>query len=282
MSAKERVEEIRARFERLRRDSVESLAKANRIVFDGVQKFADKELKALNDYYKTALKSLKSAKKSDGIKNVAQQQLELMQETASRVIEHARDSLKVVAEARDELARLVQGGASPKALAKVAEPAQKAIKDVRKAAEKAQKQAIKATQDVRKAVDKTLKAEARKASEGARTQVAAVKKAVGGVQAKAQAKAEEVRKQVKQTVGSVLDLKAAPPVTAKPVMAKPSPTSRASRATSKAKRASDSTMPPKAAAAPKPAASKPKPRSTMPPKKTASGDSTMPPKKPQG
>jgi hypothetical protein len=225
MSKNARLEKIKSQIERLGRESVDAVASANRVVYQGIQKLAEQELKALNDYYKGALASLKSARKGGSIKDLAVTQIDLMQDTVNRVISHARDSLSIITETRTELSRLVQRGEqklSSKQLAKAASPAKKALKNVRAAAVKARKDVTGKAKAVRKSVEKEAK-KARKAGK------AAVKES--------RAKAEQVSRTVRERVGSVLDLAPKPAAPKKPVAAKPSPGSRASRATSAAKKA---------------------------------------------
>lgn len=243
MAAKDRLDQLKSRIDQLRRDSLDVVANANRIVYQGIQKLADQELKALNEYYKSALASLKDAKKGDSIKDVAAAQLDLMQDTVTRVIAHARESLSIIADTRAELARLVAVGGplNSKALTKVAEPAQKAIEDVQKAVAKAQKSATRTAKDVKKSLEK---------------EIAYAEKKGKAVIKKGEAKAKEVGEAVRQQLDTALDV-AVPAALKKAVTAKPSPESRAARAVSKVKAT-------KTAAAP--AAPKSAPRSTMPPK----------------
>lgn len=221
MAANNRLDQLKSQIERLGRDSVDVVGNANRVVYKGIQKLAEQELKALNDYYKGAIDSLKSTRKGSSLKDVAAKQIDLMQETVNRVISHARESMSIIADTRSELAKLVDRSEEPagpkkkKKLVKAAAPAQKAIKNVRAAAVKAQK-------DMKKTVKATRKAVVREVKKGRDA---------------GRAKAEQVAKLIKQRVGSVLDIQAPPPAPAKPVSARPSPTSRASRATSMAKRA---------------------------------------------
>lgn len=223
MAARDTLDQLKSQLERLRRDSLDVVAKASRIVFEGVQKLAEQELKALNDYYKSATAGLK-------IKGgpSASQQLDLLQDTVQKVIGHARESLSILSDTRAELARLVGSGdltTTSKALSKLATPAKKAMEDVKKAASKAQKSAAKTAQDVKKSLDKT--------------------------QAPAEKKG---RAAVKNKIGSVLDVTPPPAPAKKAVTARPSPESRAARAVSKAKKARPapkpaplvgSTMPPR-------------------------------------
>lgn len=139
MPKNKQIRELTEQFEQLRRDSVAKAEKANRIVTKAVRKIADKELKALEEYYEAVTVSIRSARKGDSVKDLAQHQLDLMQATVAKLIDGARDSLQVIAQAREELTRLLQesaatAGPSSVDLAKVIEPARKAIREVRRAA----------------------------------------------------------------------------------------------------------------------------------------------------
>jgi len=206
MAAKQHLDQLKHQIERLRKDSLDVVANANKIVSGGVQKLADRELKALNDYYRSALNSIKNANKSD-IRGLAQQQLDLLQDTVNQVISHARESLGIVAETRAELAKLVQKGIKGEKVAladldKVTAPAKKAVGKVKVAA-------IKAGEDARKSIKKA----GEKAKAGTSKALASGKN-----------NAVAVVRAVEQAV---------------PV---PSPNSRASRATSKAKKAATSAV----------------------------------------
>jgi hypothetical protein len=138
MAAKQHLDQLKQQIERLRKDSLDVVASANKIVYNGVQKLADRELKALNDYYRGALDSIKKANRND-IRGVAQQQLDLLQDTVNKAAAPAR-----------------------KAIAKAKTAAQKAGKDAQKSVKKVGKQAQATT---RKAV-----------ASGKRTATAAIKK----------------------------------------------------------------------------------------------------------
>ncbi|MDB5974633.1 MAG: phasin family protein [Nevskia sp.] len=202
MAAKQHLNQLKQQIERLRKDSLDVVASANKIVYNGVQKLADRELKALNDYYRGALDSIKKANRND-IRGLAQQQLDLLQDTVNQVISHARESMGIVAETRAELSKLVQKGIKGEKVAmadlnKAAAPARKAIAKAKTAAQKAGKDAQKSV----KKVSKQAQATTRKAvASGKRTATAAIRKVEHAV---------------------------IPP---------PSPGSRASRATSRAKQA---------------------------------------------
>lgn len=201
MAAKQHLDQLKQQIERLRKDSLDVVANANRIVYGGVQKLADRELKALNDYYRSALDSIKKANKND-IRGLAQQQLDLLQDTVNQVISHARESMGIVAETRAELSKLVQKGIKGEKvvmadLNKAAAPAKKAIAKVKSAAQKAGQDAKKSAAKAGKQATATTK---KVVASGKRTATAAIKK-------------------VEQAVPA------------------PSPGSRASRATSRAKQA---------------------------------------------
>lgn len=227
MATKLNFDQLKGQIERLRKDSLEVVANANKIVYGGVQKLADKELKALNDYYKSALASIKAARK-DSIKDVAHKQIDLLQETVNQVIAHARESVGVVAEARAELAKLVQHHANGKPvsesrLGKAVAPARKALAKAKAKAGAASGQAAK----VVKSAQKTAKTEAKKV----RTEV----KAAGKTATKTASKtAKKVESRVRQ-VASKVSVEAKAGVAAAKKAVAPSPDSRASRATSKAK-----------------------------------------------
>lgn len=227
MAAKDTIDQLKAHIDRLRRDSVDVVANASRIVFEGVQKLAEQELRALNDYYKNALGAVKTAR-GGGAKDLAAQQLDLLQDTVQRVISHARESLSIISSTRAELARLLgttEGALDTKALTKVTAPAQKAIEDVKKAAAKAQASAAKTAKEMKRTLDKELAYAEKKG-----------KAAVKQTEAKARAMGKEVSKAVKSSLGSVLDIAAPPVAVKKAVSARPSPESRAARAASKAKK----------------------------------------------
>jgi hypothetical protein len=257
MAAKQRLEQIRAQIEKLGRDSLDVVANANRIVLQGIQRLAEQELAALNEYYKSAVDSLKSVRRGDSsLKDLAVSQLDLMQETVNRVIANARESLTIIADTRAELARLVDrndGTLTQKALEKVTAPAQKAIEDVRRAAEKAQKTAAETAESVKKSIEK---------------EIAAAEKRGRAALSESKARAGEVTTAVRTTIGSVLDIAAPSVVVKKAVAARPSPESRASRATSKAKK-----HPPVRAA------SEPAPRKSAPAKSAAPAKKKAGPKK---
>lgn len=95
MKAKDRLDQLKKLFDRLRKESLSAVGTTNEAVYTGLQKFADKELKALHDYYDDALSSLRSQKKSgSGLKTVVETQFDLLQQTVTRLIDHGRESLE--------------------------------------------------------------------------------------------------------------------------------------------------------------------------------------------
>ena len=84
--------QLKGELEKLRKDSLSVVLNANKIVYSGVQKLADRELKALNDYYRSALDAIRSADHAkEGLRSLANQQLDLLQNTVNQVIGHARE-----------------------------------------------------------------------------------------------------------------------------------------------------------------------------------------------
>jgi hypothetical protein len=137
LKAKHRLEQLKKQFDRLRKDSLAAVGTTNEAVYAGLQKFADKELKALHDYYDSALASLRSHKKSGSdIKTVLQTQFDLMQETVTRLIAHARESVET-ATAPAKPAAAAPSASAKKAAAKKAAPAKKTPAKKAAAAKKA-------------------------------------------------------------------------------------------------------------------------------------------------
>jgi hypothetical protein len=201
MAAKQHLDQLKRQIEQLSKDSLSVVTNANKIVYNGVQKLADRELKALNDYYHSAVASIRNANKGD-LRGLAQQQLDLLQDTVNQVISHARESIGIVAETRAELAKLVQKGARGEKIAaselkKATAPARNAVKKAKVTAKRAAKSAKKSA----KSTARQVKAGTTKAlASGKRTAVVAARA-------------------VEHAIPT------------------PSPNSRASRATSKAKKA---------------------------------------------
>jgi hypothetical protein len=183
MAAK-RLNQLKRQLERLRTDSVNVVSTANKIVYGGVQKLADRELRALNEYYRSALASVRSARRSDGIRGLAQKQLDLLQETVNQVIGNARESMAIVAQTRAELADFVQksirGEKVPAAgLAKAAAPARKAVAKTKTAARKATRSAAKSTGKAKAKAAKKTGTGARKPAKKARFVSAAAESRAG-------------------------------------------------------------------------------------------------------
>ena len=219
---------LKTSIDKIRKDSLEVVGHANKIVTQGVQRLAEHELKALNETYKNVLASLKSSKSGDSVKDLAAKQLDLMQDTVTRLIGTAKDSLGIVADTRQELLGLVQKGLKTGAVAetemnKITAKAKKAVADVQSAAASAQKSAAQITSQVTAQAKSSADKVAAAVKTDAKKVVATVKSDV---------------KVVKHKLGSVLDIKPKSAPVKKPVVAaKPSPTSRAARASSKVKQA---------------------------------------------
>lgn len=217
MAAKQHLEQLRKQIEKLRSDSISVVANANKIVYSGVQKLADRELKALEDYYRSALSSIRSANKGD-LRGLAHHQLDLLQETVNQVISHARESMSIVADTRAELAKLVQKGVAGEKVAvarlnKTVAPAKKAVAKARSAARKAGKDAQKTVnQSVKKATGKAKAATRKAVASGKATAAAAVKKVEyafpaptpGSRASRATSKAKQAASVAVESVGAVV------------------------------------------------------------------------------
>lgn len=219
---------LKTSIDKIRKDSLEVVGQANKIVTQGVNRLAEHELKALNDTYKSVLSSLKASKSGDSVKDMASKQLDLMQDTVTRLIGTAKDSLGIVSETRQELVGLIQKGLKTGAVAetemdKITAKAKKAVADVQSAAASAQKTAAQITSQVTAQAKSSADKVAAAVKTDAQKVVATVK---GDV------------KIVKHKLGSVLDIKPKTAPVKKPVVAaKPSSNSRAAAASSKAKQA---------------------------------------------
>lgn len=134
MKPKERLNQLKKQFDRLRKDSMAAVGTANEAVYSGLQQFAEKELKALHEYYDGALTALKAQKKEKAdVRTVLLTQFDLMQGTFNQLIANARESL-------DALSKSAPAAVPPAA----SKPARKAPKKaVKKAAKKATKKAAK-------------------------------------------------------------------------------------------------------------------------------------------
>ncbi|MDR3416205.1 MAG: phasin family protein [Nevskia sp.] len=203
--AKQTLDQLRHQIEQLRKDSFTVVTNANRIVYNGVQKLADRELQALNDYYHAAITSIRNADRGD-LRGLAHTQLDLLQETVNQVIGHARESMSIVADTRAELTKLVQKGMKGEKvpaskLSKAAAPARKAVGKVKAAAKKASKDAGKS---VRKAGTHAKAATRKAASSGKRSATAAMK-AVESVLPSPDSRAARATSRAKHTATSVMD-----------------------------------------------------------------------------
>ncbi|WP_428312603.1 phasin family protein [Hydrocarboniphaga sp.] len=131
MKAKHRLDQLKKQFDRMRKDSLAALGTNNEAVYAGLQKFAEKELKALHEYCEGALGSLREQKKS-GIQTIVQTQLDLLQDTVTRLVANARESMDIVtgagksAPAAAAPVTPAKKAAPKKAAAKKAVPAKKA------------------------------------------------------------------------------------------------------------------------------------------------------------
>lgn len=225
MAAAKKIDRIRTQLEKLRKDSLDMVVAANKIVYQGVQRVADHELKTLNDTYRTALSSLKQVKRSDGIKGTTSKQIDVLQETVNRIIASAREALDIVAETRQELTRLMQknlkGGKVSKAeIERTAKRARKAVTEVRDSARKAAKSSGK---NARKTVKSAKKKAGSTAKTARKTATKAATKTVKSAPRKARSTVRRSKAVAAENISTLV----------------PSPNSRASRATSRAKKAAN-------------------------------------------
>lgn len=223
MTAAKRIDQIRAQLEKLRKDSLDTVVAANRIVYQGVQRVADHELKALNDTYRAALSSLKQVKRSDSLKGVTGKQIDVLQNAANRIIASAREALEIVAETRQELTKMMQknikgGKVSSAEIEQTTKRARKAVTEVRDSASKAAKNS-------RESAKKVAKNAKKKTGGTVKTARKAVKKAAK----------KTVKSAPKKARSTVRRSKAVAAESTSTLV--PSPNSRASRATSRAKKA---------------------------------------------
>jgi phasin family protein len=108
MPSKDRYGRIKKKIEKLRDHSLTVASKANRILADGVQRLADRELRSLNEAYRTTLTALKRGSSTrDDLVNRAHQQLDVMQRAADQLIASARHAVEVASKARADLTALV-------------------------------------------------------------------------------------------------------------------------------------------------------------------------------
>ena len=230
MAANNKLDRIRSQLEKLRKDSLEMVVAANKIVYQGVQRVTDHELKSLNDTYQSALRSLKKARSGGNFKDVAGRQIDVLQDTVNRVIASAREAMEIVAETREELTKMmhsnIKGGKVLKSdLDRVTSTARKAITEARDSALKA---AGKAPAKTSKTAKRTVRKTAKK------TAGAAKKTARKATKKSAPKKSTSRSKAARGSGPSVLS---------------PSPNSRASRATSRAKKTVSHTVKPSTASA---------------------------------
>lgn len=185
MAAKQRFDQLKRQLDQLRKDSYDVVAQANKIVLKGVHRVADKELKALNDYYKEAVSTIKSARRDD-LKGLAHKQLDLLQSTVNQVIAHARESIGIMAETREELAKLIQksqSGAKVGAgeLKRTVAPAKKAVAKAKSAAKKAGAQVKKSKPAARRKLAAVKKSVSQMTADTVDTATVAVENAVDAV-----------------------------------------------------------------------------------------------------
>jgi len=220
MAVTNRIDQIRTQLENLRKDSLDMVVAANKIVYQGVQRVADHELKALNDTYRAALGSLKKVKRDDSLKSVTSKQIDVLQEAANRIIASAREALEIVAETRLELTKLMQknlkGGKvsnaeierttkrARKAVTKVRDSARKAAKSGKKSAKKAvKKQTSSTAKTLRKTAVKTVKNAPKKARGTTRKSMAVAAESISTLAPSPNSRASRATSRAKKAVNKV-------------------------------------------------------------------------------
>lgn len=263
MAATERLSRFKSGWQRLRSDSLDAAARTHRIVSRGIRNLAEHELQALDGHFQSMLASVRSPRAEGSVHDIAQQQLDLMQQTVNRVIVNARESLAIVAATRMELVNLmkksVKGGKAAKPTSKLAKlkasgktAAAKAKASVKKARGTVKKVTKKAKAATRKPIAKAksaVKKPIAKAKAAAKKPLAkatsAVQKPVAKAKAavqKAQTAAHKTASQARQTVATAQRTATArASAIAQPMLAAvapviPSPMSRAFLATTKGKK----------------------------------------------
>ncbi len=133
---KGRVDPLVSRGQEVLSVSVDTLIKANDVIFSGVQNVVQTQFEAGRDLFVAAQNSFEKAR-SAGIKAVANSPIDYLPDSRERVVSAYNDTLSVVTKAGDELVKVVKKGyASVSAQIKggpVAAPRRAAAKTVRKA-----------------------------------------------------------------------------------------------------------------------------------------------------
>lgn len=189
MAAKHMLDKVRARVERLRKESLDTAAAANKIVYHGVQRIADTELKALNETYRAAMNSLNKARGTGSHRDVVAKQIDILQDTANRVIASAREAVGIVSETREELVRLMRKNAGG---VKVT------VAQIEKTTHRARKAVDKTSATIKQAVKKTEKRVQAAVKTAGKTPRKAVKPATKRARAKPQSRASAATSQAKR------------------------------------------------------------------------------------
>lgn len=120
-----RITQLRKDVDKLRKSYTGAMSSANKAVADGIERLADHELAAIKKHYEAALKNLKSLRKGGDPRDLATEQLRLLQDTIDRIISNARESLKILEQTRDKIAADVRKEISGSAPAASKKPAAK-------------------------------------------------------------------------------------------------------------------------------------------------------------
>lgn len=175
MDAKASISQLKDHAERLRREALDVASNARQIVFQGLERLVEQEIKALNNYYKSALKS---ARKGAPARELAKDQVTLLQETMESLVRNARESLSIISDTRAELARLTtqDSALSAKDIERVTRPAKKALREAGKSAQKARSTAEKTARKMSKDLTGEVKSARKSASKNAKKASKAVSK----------------------------------------------------------------------------------------------------------
>lgn len=186
-----RITQLRQDVDRLRKNYTGAMSSANKAVYDGIDKLAEHELKAIKQHYEAALKNLKQLRKGGDARDIASAQLKLLQETIDRIMSNARESLKILDNTRKQIAKDIRKNINtaqaPKPAAKTG-TARSSTAGKKKTATAAKKPAARKTAARKSSTaGKTAAAKkttARKSAGGAKKKAATSRKKTGTARAK--------------------------------------------------------------------------------------------------
>lgn len=126
-----RIAELRKDVDQLRKSYTKAMSSANKAVYKGIERLADHELAAIKKHYEEALKNLRKLRKGGDARDIATEQLRLLQDTIDRIMKNARESMKILDDTRKQIAADIR-----KSLDDSKKPAAKKAKTTRKTAKK--------------------------------------------------------------------------------------------------------------------------------------------------